>query len=269
MTKEIPMADEDVVLCEVVDRVASVVLNDPESHNSLSDTLVPALCDVLEDCDRRDDVSVILLSAVGESFCAGGNIKEFLTFRDRSAVTLLNEARDGTGRLFHVLEALRTPLVSAVQGPALGGGCGVVCASSYVFASTTAKVGTTEVRLGLFPLVILPVVRRAVGERNAFEMSMTGKIYGSEQALAMGMVDRVVEPEALMDEARAFCTKIAAQSPLAVGLGYSVMKETEVMGVHEAIDYLASIRVAFFQSEDLHEGAASFIERRKPVWTGR
>jgi enoyl-CoA hydratase/carnithine racemase len=267
--KEKPVAEQNLVLCEVNDYVATVVLNDPDSRNSLSDALVPLLCDILEECDRRTDVSVILLSAAGDSFCAGGNIKEFLTFRDRSAVTLLDDARAGTGRLFHVLASLKTPVVSAVQGPALGGGCGMVCSSSYVFASPDARFGTTEIRLGLFPLVILPAVRKAVGERNAFEMAMTGGIYSAERAMELGMVDRVVAAEDLMKEATAFCRSIADRSPLAVGLGYSSMRETENMGVHEAVDYLASIRVAFYQSEDVHEGAASFLERRDPSWTGR
>ena len=259
----------DLVLSSVDERVAHIVLNDPGSRNSLSDELTASLIEALLDADAREDVSVIVLSAAGKAFCAGGNIREFLTFRDRSAVTLLQEARTGTGRLFHVLEDLRTPLISVVQGAAVGGGCGIACASSYVFASVSSKFGTTEINLGLFPLAILPAVRRAVGDRNAFELGMTGVAIDATRAQEIGIVDRIVDEEKLLDEALAFARSIAARSPLAVGLGYTVFRETAAMPTHESIDYLSSVRVAFYQSEDLREGAASFLEKRAPKWTGR
>jgi enoyl-CoA hydratase/carnithine racemase len=263
------VSERDVVQYEVQARVARVVLNDPDSRNSLSDELVPPLCEALKSADAREDVAVILLTATGDSFCAGGNIKEFLTFADRPAVTLLEEARRGTGALFHVMADLKTPVVGAVNGPALGGGCGLACACSYVIASDTARFGTTEIRLGLFPLVILPAVRRTVGERRTTEMALTGQIYDATQAAEMGIVDRVVPAADLLAEAESFCAQIAKQSPLAIRLGAAALRETAHMQEHEAIDYLSALRVAFFQSEDLHEGALAFIERRQPNWTGR
>lgn len=256
------------VLYEVDAHVALVTLAEPEKRNPLNVTLVGELIAALESAQRSPDVSVILLRAQGEAFCAGGDLREFQGFRDRPSLDIYEEGR-GTAGLFKLLASLTKPVVGAVNGPAFGGGCGLACACSIAIASDRARFGTTELRLGLFPLVILPAVRGAVGDRTALEMALTGAIYDADSARALGIVTRVVPHDTLADESLAVARKIASHSPIAIRLGMEAFRLSTHMDTDRAIDAINAMRVVSYQTEDLREGATAFLEKRTPKWTGR
>lgn len=256
------------VLYEVDAYVALVTLAEPDKRNPLNKALVAEFIAALTEAQRDPAVSVILLRAQGDSFCAGGDVREFQRFRERPSLDIYEEGR-GTAGLFKLLAALTKPVVGAINGAAFGGGCGLACACSIALASDRAKFGTTELRLGLFPLVILPAVRGAVGDRMALEMALTGAIYDARQARDIGIVTRVVPHDDLAAESEAVARRIASHSASAIRLGMEAFRVSTGMDTARAIDYINALRVVSYQTEDLREGATAFLEKRAPKWTGR
>ena len=256
------------VLYEVDAHVALVTLALPEKRNPLNTSLVAELTGALEAAQRSPDVHAILLRAQGDSFCAGGDLREFQKYRARPSLEIYEEGK-GTAGLFKLLATLTKPVVGAINGAAFGGGCGLACACSIAIASDRAKFGTTELRLGLFPLVILPAIRGAVGDRAALEMALTGTIMDAQAARELGIVTRVVPHERLAEESLATARTIAAHSPVAIRLGLEAFRMSTGMDAGRAIDCINALRVVSFQTEDLREGATAFLEKRAPNWTGR
>jgi methylglutaconyl-CoA hydratase len=256
------------ILYESSDKVAQITLNEPEKRNPLNKVLVAEFREALDRAAVDPSVNVVLLSASGDSFCAGGDLREFQNFRSREVGEIYDEGR-GTAGLLDILSSFPKPIVAAVNGPALGGGFGIVCACSIVVASDRARFGATELRLGLFPLVILPSMRAALGDRKALAMSLTGEVINVDAAHELGVVTKVVAPEAVATEAAAIAARIAAFSPYALRLGMEAFRNTTGMPKSEAIRYMNAIRVMFYHSEDLREGATAFLEKRQPQWRGR
>ena len=257
-----------VVNYEIKDHIAHVVMNDPGTRNSMTKAMQNGLIAALSDAEASPEVCVVLLSAAGDSFCAGGDLRLFQTLRERSGTEIYSEARRSAD-LFKLLAEFKKPIVAAVNGPALGGGFGVVCNASIVIASDRAKFGCTEIKLGLFPLVILPAVRRLIGDRKTLELSLLGDVLDAAAAEKIGVVNKVVAHDQLSDEAAKVAKRIASFSPLAIRLGMEGFRSTAEIPPDKAIEALLALRVVFSHSEDLHEGATAFLERRAPVWVGR
>ncbi|WP_171051794.1 enoyl-CoA hydratase/isomerase family protein [Alteribacter natronophilus] len=258
----------ETILVEVTEKVARVTLNLPDMRNPLTEKMAEELKEAITDLDQRNDVNAIILTGEGKAFSAGGNLKEFKSNFDKPVPQLHFEGRDST-ELFKLGAQVSTPLIAAVNGPALGGGCGIVAMCHIAIASSEAKLGLTELRLGLVPFVILPWIRRAVGDRNAMEMMLSASVLTAEEAAEKGLVHRVVEPELLEEEVMKTAMTVASYSPLAVQLSMDAFYTTEQMDLMKSFDYLSTLRVVSFRSDDLKEGAAAFLEKRSPVWNGR
>lgn len=256
------------VLSESRGRVREIVLNEPARRNPLNVTLVTEFIAALREAMADVDTTVVLLRAEGDSFCAGGDLKEFQRFRDKDATDIYEEGR-GTTELLRLLGAYGKPIVAAINGPAYGGGFGIACACPLVIASEKARFGATELKLGLFPLVILPAMRAALGDRKALEMSLLAEPIDANEAHRLGIATRVVPHGDLLAEARVVADRIGSFSPFAVRLGMEAYRNSTTMpqGVAEA--YMNALRVTFYHSEDLREGATAFLEKRTPVWRGR
>jgi methylglutaconyl-CoA hydratase len=258
----------DCVLYEVKNRVALITLNQPASRNALSEAVTEALRAALRAAQQSPDVTAILLTGAGETFSAGGDLREFRQKLSQPSLQVYDEGKSSSD-LFKELGALRKPLIGAVNGSAFGGGCGLACACHVVIASDRAKFGCTEVNLGLFPMVILPAVRRAVGDRKARELCITGAVLTAEQAREIGIVSKVVPAASLAEEAWTLASKVASFSSVALRVGLEGFALTTDMEYAKAVDHLNTLRVVAFQTEDLLEGATAFLEKRSPQWKGR
>lgn len=258
----------DRLLYEVKSHVACITLNQPEKRNALDEGITTELTAALRLAQSSVDVTAILLTGVGDTFSAGGDLKEFQQKLGQPSLQVYDEGKS-SAELFKELGALRKPLIGAVNGSAFGGGCGLACACHIVIASDQARFGCTEVLLGLFPMVILPAVRRAVGDRKALEMCITAKVFKAEEAKEVGIVNRVVPHETLSEEAWKLASKIASFSPVALRVGLEGFSATTDVEYAKAVDYLNTLRVVAFQTEDLLEGANAFLEKRTPQWKGR
>ncbi|OZI10780.1 enoyl-CoA hydratase [Bacillaceae bacterium SAS-127] len=256
------------ILYEQTGFIVKITLNLPQMRNSLTEQLVADLVDAVKTADHDETVRVIILTGNGETFSAGGNLKEFSRNFDKSVPELYEEGIKSND-LFRLGAEITTPIIAAVNGAALGGGTGLVAMSHIAIASDRARLGLTELRLGLVPYVILPWVRRAVGERKVMEMMLTAQMISAEEAERINLVHRVVPHEKLEEEVWRVAETISSYSPLAVRLALDAFYSTEQVDLSKSFDMLSTLRIISFCSEDLKEGASAFLEKRKPVWTGK
>ncbi|KAA0965198.1 enoyl-CoA hydratase/isomerase family protein [Sporosarcina sp. ANT_H38] len=258
----------ETILYEVTDNIAKITMNLPEMRNPLTKQLTKDLIVAIRTADQDRDVHAIILTGAGKVFSAGGNLNEFKENFEKAVPQLHHEGKEST-ELFKLGATVKTPIIASVNGPALGGGTGLVAMSHIAIASNKAKLGLTELKLGLVPFVILPWVRRAVGDRRAMELMLTAEIIDAERAKDYELVHRVVPHEELEEETWALAKIVASHSPLAVNLGMDAYFTTEQMDFMKSFDYLSTLRLVSFQSEDLKEGASAFLEKRKPKWQGK
>ncbi|WP_156289700.1 enoyl-CoA hydratase/isomerase family protein [Oceanobacillus salinisoli] len=258
----------ETIRYEESEHIAKITLNLPEQRNPLSEVVVEELIDAVRKADKDDNVRVIILTGEGKAFSAGGNINDFEKNLAKTAPEHYFEGLEST-EVFRLGAEINTPLIASVNGAALGGGTGLVAMSHIAIASSTAKLGLTELRLGLVPFVIMPWVRRAVGDRKMLELMLTADIITAEQAKEVDLVHRVVPPEDLEKETLEVARKIASYSPLAVKLSLDAFFNTEQMDLMKSFDYLSTLRLVSFMSEDLNEGAKAFLEKRTPNWKGK
>lgn len=258
----------ETILYEVTDNIAKITMNLPEMRNPLTVQLTNELAEAIRIADKSEDVHAIILTGAGKAFSAGGNLNEFKENFQKPVPQLHREGYEST-ELFKLGATVKTPIIASVNGPALGGGTGLVAMSHIAVASDQAKLGLTELKLGLVPFVILPWVRRAVGNRRVMEMMLTAEIITAEKAKEYELVHRVVPHDQLEEETWSLAKTIASHSPLAVSLGMDAYFTTEQMDFMKSFDYLSNLRLVSFQSEDLKEGASAFLEKRTPEWVGR
>ena len=256
------------ILYELKDNVGSITLNQPERRNPLGDAVITELLDVFTRAEQDPEVRVLLLTGAGETFSAGGDQREFAARLAQPAAQTYSDGRK-TGEFLIKAWKLTKPLVGAVNGGAYGGGVGLVAACHLAVASEKAKFGITEIRFGLFPMTILPIIRAAIGDRRTLDLALTGRVIDAAEALAIGLVSRVVPHEQLHAAAWELAQGIASRSPMATRLGLIAFQESTHMDTETALRHLHTLRAVLLQSEDAHEGATAFLEKREPQWKGR
>jgi enoyl-CoA hydratase len=240
--------------------VVVLTLNRPKALNALSETVMGALDALLTELEADPAVRCVVLQGAGRAFAAGADV---------SAMAEQGAAFTGLDRWARV-RAFEKPLIAAVHGYALGGGCELAQACDIVIAAEDARFGLPEVSLGIIPGAGgTQLTPRAVGKSLAMEIVLAGRMLTADEALAHGLCSRVVAREALHDEAVALATTIASRPPVAVRLAKRAVIEAFARTLE---DGLAHEREAFdtaFASEDAREGIRAFVEKRPPSWTGR
>ncbi len=255
------------VLYQVRDGVATLTLNRPEARNALNAELVEALGAALERACADDAVRVIVVTGAGEqAFCAGGDLKDFA---DEAGVLARQEATAGFARLLRRFFRASKPTVAAVNGHALGGGFGLVLACDLAVAAEHARLGTPEVRVGLFPMMVMALLSRHVGPKRALELMFTGTPITAPEAARWGLINRAVPAAQLWDAVAELAGHVAALSPTALRLGRHAFYAAADMGREHALDYLHQMLVLLLSTEDAQEGIRAFLEKREPVWKGR
>lgn len=253
------------ILVEYEPNLAIITINRPNQLNALNAATIQELSDALKKEENNPEVRVIILTGSGEkAFVAGADIKEFYKFNAAEGKQL---SAKGHAILFDLVENLKTPVIAAINGFALGGGLELAMASHIRVAATNAKLGLPEVTLGVIPgyggTQRLP---QLVGKGKAMEMIMTAEMIAAEEALKYGLVNHVVAPEELMDKCKAIALKIAKNSPVAVSYAIkSINAGFYKSGFEVEIDAFG----ACFETEDFKEGTNAFIEKRKANFTGK
>jgi len=244
--------------------ILTIQLNRPAAMNALNATLMTELVDALEAADRDDGVRAIVLTGDDRAFAAGADIKEMA---DASAVDML--IRDQFAR-WDRIRRIRTPLIAAVGGFALGGGCELSMMCDLIVASETARFGQPEINIGVMPGAGgTQRLTRAVGKARAMEMVLTGRMITAEEALRAGLVTRVVPPEAYLSEARTLAREIASKPPLAVRLAKEAVLKSFDTTMGMGLEFERKNFYLLFATEDQAEGMAAFVGKRPPEWKGR
>lgn len=242
--------------------VLTLTLNRPEVRNALSGVLVDELSDALAWADADERVRVVLLAGAGSDFCAGADLAELEEMFEADVETQMLDA-DAMGDLFLIMRRIGVPVVAAVQGHALAGGCGLATACDVVVASETAKFGYPEVKIGFVPAMVMTMLRRAVGEKRAFDLVATGRVIEAPEAHAYGLVQHVYPEDEFEDRARAYAADMAKHSASAIALSKRLLYETENHGFEAAVRAGAEINVLARQTEDCREGVRRFLESRR------
>ncbi len=246
------------------DGYAVVQFNRPDVLNALNMKLMEELVETLEMLDKDDAVRCIILTGNEKAFAAGADIKEMA---DASAMEML--LRDQFAR-WDRIRKIKTPIIAAVSGFALGGGCELVMTCDMVIASETAKFGQPEINIGVIPGAGgTQRLTRAVGKVKAMEMVLTGRMISADEALRWGLINKVVPVEYYLTEAKAWAKEIASKPPVAVKLGKeSVLKSFDTT-MEGGLEFERRNFYLLFASEDQKEGMSAFTAKRKPEWKGK
>lgn len=248
------------------DGVAWVTLTRPEVHNAFNDDLVGELTTALQGLGTDERVRAVVLSARGRSFSAGADLNWMQRMAGFSEQENLRDAQALAG-LMRTLNHLPKPTVTLVQGPAIGGGVGLVACCDIAIAAETANFCLSEVKLGLIPAVIAPYVLAAMGERAARRYFLTAEPFGAREALALGLVHEVVPDEALEDAGARTVKALLRGGPNAQGAAKELIFAVARRPVDEAMVADTAARIARLRaSAEGREGIAAFLEKRKPRW---
>jgi enoyl-CoA hydratase len=254
---------EPLVLVEREDAVAVVLLNRPKQLNALSDELMEELVDRLTELDRDDGIRCIVLGGSERAFAAGADIGQLA---EASAIELYYQRRV---ERWDAIRGLWTPLVAAVSGFCLGGGCELALSCDLIVASETAQFGQPETGLGIIPGAGgTQRLTRAVGKATAMDVILSGRFLSAREALAAGLVSRVVAGEAWLEEAKRVARDIAAKGPVATRLAKEAVDRAYEAPLSLGLEYERRLLYLAFASEDAKEGLRAFVEKRKPDFTG-
>jgi enoyl-CoA hydratase/carnithine racemase len=260
------MAGEKV-LYEVDDAgVATVTLNDPDTRNALSAELLQGLTDALARArDEEQARCVVLASSHEKTFSSGASLGGFA-----QEVPLVDK-HFGSERfvgLFRLIGALGKPTLCAVRGHVLAGALGIALACDLIVASDEATFGTPEINVGTFPFMIMALIYRNVPRKKANELLLLGERWDAQQALAAGIVNRVVAPDEFDGAVREWAQKLARTSPVIMRLGKDAMRRQLDMSLDDALDYLRAQLTLAMSTDDIVEGVTAFFEKREPQWSG-
>jgi enoyl-CoA hydratase len=255
---------DDLVLVERDDPIAVVLLNRPKELNALSDEVMEALVGALRELDGDETIRCIVLGGSERAFAAGADIDQLAR---ASPIDMYYQRRVDR---WDEIRALRTPLVAAVSGFCLGGGCELAMACDLIVASETAKFGQPETGLGLIPGAGgTQRLTRAIGKALAMDVILSGRFLSADEALRAGLVARVVAKEAWLEEAKRVARDIAAKGPVATRLAKEAVDRAFEGPLTLGVEYERRLLYLALASEDAKEGLTAFLEKRKPDFKGR
>ena len=243
-------------------RTEVLTISRPEALNALNSEFFSELNIYLDDIVLSDDVSVLIITGEGKAFVAGADISEMVNLTPQQAKGFSEKGQ----QTFYQIENLPIPVIAAVNGYALGGGCELAMACDFRIASKRAVFGLPEVSLGLIPgYAGTQRLQRLIGMGNAMKCILTAGQVGAEEAFRMGLVQVLTEPDQLIGEAVNIGNRIASQGPEAVKLAKKVIRKGRYMGMEEAMDLEKENFAELFKGEGI-EGMKAFLEKRKPNW---
>lgn len=256
------MSSKELLLVETRGPVTVLTLNRPDRRNALSPPLVAALGEAIT---GARDTSALVLTGAGTVFCAGGDLAPF----SDDGFLAGHRGRGAYSDLLGAMLRSPIPIVGAINGDALGGGFGLAAACHLLVADERAKFATPELRVGLFPMMISPLLARTLPRQVLFDCILTGRRLSAAEAHGFGLVNRLAPPGEALERAMEVASDVATHSPAVVGLGLSALARAAELPMDAALAHMHAQLSINLLLEDAGEGIASFVARRPPEWKGR
>jgi methylglutaconyl-CoA hydratase len=254
------MGEEKPVIYAVEGAVALVTLNRPEKRNALNDAVVAGLKEALRAADADGAVRVVVVTGAGADFCSGADLSALQKISEASIDENLEDAR-ALAELFALVRRVSVPVVAAVRGRALAGGCGLATACDVVLAARTARFGYPEVKIGFVPAMVMAILRRNVSEKRAFELVTRGTEIGADEAERVGLVNRVFNEEAFESEVERYVAGFERVSRSAVALTKRLLYQMDGLTFDDALAAGADVNALARMTEDCRRGVARFLKR--------
>src|SRR5271165_185334 len=247
--------------------VATLTLNRPDKRNAISYELIDELLRALDEV-KHSTAQVLIVTGAGKAFCSGMDLDNLRALIGRTPEQSLKDSRTMVG-LFRSLYEFPKPTIAAVNGPAIAGGTGLALLCDFTLAVPDAKFGYTEVRIGFVPAIVSTFLLRQVGEKQARDLLLTGRIFGAEEAVRLGLVSEIVLADDLMPRARALAALLMESSPSSLRATKQLLTDHARAELDFQIDSAVRENAAIRTTADFREGILSFLEKRKPAWTGK
>jgi methylglutaconyl-CoA hydratase len=247
--------------------VATITLNRPDKRNAISFELIDDLLRALEEVETSDAI-VLILTGAGKAFSSGMDLENLKTLIGRTPEQNLQDSQTMV-RMFRRLYEFPKVTIAAVNGAAIAGGTGLALLCDFTLAVPEAKFGYTEVRIGFVPAIVSTFLLRQVGEKQARDLLLTGRIIGAEEAARMGLVNEIVAPENLMTRARELAALLMENSPASLRATKKLLNDHARAELELQIEAAVRENAAIRTTADFREGVTSFLEKRKPVWSGK
>jgi len=260
---EVGLAYVTILVAEE-DGVQRITLNRPERRNAMTPEMLVELIAAMEEA-AASDCRVVVFAGAGEAFCAGLDLSALQGMNDKSAAEHTADA-ERIVRLFRTLYELRKPTIAVVQGAAVAGGTGLATMCDFTLAAPGVKFGYTEVRIGFVPAVVSAFLVLQIGEKQARDLLLTGRLFTSEEALRLGLVNEVVEAERLEARMMELVGVLKANSPEALAATKRLLAAQNKFWLDGAIAKAMAANAEARTTHDFREGVAAFLEKRKPVW---
>ncbi|HET9318613.1 MAG TPA: enoyl-CoA hydratase-related protein [Bryobacteraceae bacterium] len=250
----------DKVLYSTGQGIARITLNRPEKRNALDGEMIAGIRQALAQSAADGDVRVVLLTGAGKDFCAGADLASIESLKDAGVMENLADARR-LGDLFLDMRRHSRPIVAAVRGRALAGGCGIATAADIVLAADSAQFGYPEVKIGFVPAMVMAILRRSISEKRAFELLISGEITSASAAADIGMINRVYPESTFDQEVESYLRQLAARSPSALTLTKSLLYQTDGVSFESALSAGVQVNALARLTEDCRRGIDQFLKK--------
>lgn len=248
------------IIYQTANNIATITLNRPEKRNALNDDLVNALKNALRDADADENLRVIILSGAGKDFCSGADLSALQKIAESDVLENLADA-ENLLELFALIRKIKVPVIAAVQGRALAGGCGLATACDIVLACESARFGYPEVKIGFVPAMVMAILRRNLSEKRAFELITQGFEFSAADAERLGLINRVFAEETFDKDVEAYISVYIKVSRSAVVLSKKLLYQMDGMNFETSLETGAQINTIARLTEDCQQGIARFLKK--------
>lgn len=248
------------VLISTENAIRVITLNRPEKRNALNDELIAALKSALREADADESLRCIVIRGAGKDFCSGADLASIQKIATASYEENVEDARS-LAELFLLIRQIRVPVIAAVHGRALAGGCGLATACDLVIATKTARFGYPEVKIGFVPAMVAAILRRNLGEKKSFELLTQGFEYTAEQAVELGLVNHTFHEEGFDESVLEYASVYSKVSRSAVEMTKRLLYSIDAQNITDAIEQGAVTNAKARMTEDCQKGIARFLEK--------
>jgi methylglutaconyl-CoA hydratase len=247
--------------------IATIIFNRPEKRNALSFQMIGEVLTTLDEIENSE-ARVAIFTGAGKAFCAGMDLDELKSLTGKTHAENVEDSRR-MAKLFRRLYDFPKPTIAAVNGAAIAGGTGIATMCDFTFAAPEAKFGYTEVRIGFVPAIVSSVLVWQVGHKIARDLLLTGRVFDADEAHRIGLVNEVVPSDSLMKRSRELAGKLIENSPSSVRLTKKLINSFISQALDDQMQQAIEENAAIRQTSDFREGVSSFLEKRKPRWSGQ